>query len=681
MSMRDLAEEFITLRLSPLARSWPEGLFQASGRGGLNELAIERLSHLEVRTPEEAIAAAERVVGAPTPEEQAQRLASVGSWEHWNRVSCSGGGSGGANECFGYQEGSEGGFDSDDFEREGRRTSPAIEKDWGAHIDPSAFEEISDEEEDAGARPTAAKPTEDDVGARSTAPKPAEASDSSSSSSESDSSSSEEDGGSGRGEGDPQSDEDIDVVELSPAMPKHAQAVAAEEIVQPLRPKGALTKEAINSFREVCAAAEAGDLVAQLSRSNPMELFINANEALIQAFALNAAASTSADRRMTRLAEEKEALRHEVSVEVEKRRRAEASADAARGEAETARAEAEASKAEAGKAKEALAAEMDRLRAELKAAKDAEARQAKENSELRQRAQSLETFVVDNLDEATLSLTEVLQQIGTECRAPDFGDLDPIGDRAAFLKVVASSTEQSLKGFALMADRVAGQGVLQMLHDAGCNHLEAATSATSVAFGGQHLVTPPTDVCGAWRRLQEPWKAQGCEAVLELQKALRLRRVKALASPNRPSTSTPPPPKSNASSGMGVAPDIRDTFLELQMKKAFRYVIFKIEEKQKQIVVEKTGAITESYDDFLASLPENDCRYALYDFDFVTGENVQKSKIFFIAWSPSTSRIRAKMLYSTSKDRIKQELDGFHYEIQATDPSEVDLEVLRERAH
>lgn len=83
---------------------------------------------------------------------------------------------------------------------------------------------------------------------------------------------------------------------------------------------------------------------------------------------------------------------------------------------------------------------------------------------------------------------------------------------------------------------------------------------------------------------------------------------------------------------MGVAPNIRETFVELQMKKAFRYVIFKIEEKQKQVVVEKTGATTESYDDFLASLPENDCRYALYDFDFVTGENVQKSKIFFIAW-------------------------------------------------
>jgi len=49
--------------------------------------------------------------------------------------------------------------------------------------------------------------------------------------------------------------------------------------------------------------------------------------------------------------------------------------------------------------------------------------------------------------------------------------------------------------------------------------------------------------------------------------------------------------------------------------------------------------------------------------------------------SPSTSRIRAKMLYATTKDRFRRELDGVHYEIQATDPTEMDLEVLRERAH
>ncbi|KAG7568793.1 Actin-depolymerizing factor homology domain [Arabidopsis thaliana x Arabidopsis arenosa] len=137
----------------------------------------------------------------------------------------------------------------------------------------------------------------------------------------------------------------------------------------------------------------------------------------------------------------------------------------------------------------------------------------------------------------------------------------------------------------------------------------------------------------------------------------------------------------NATSGMGVADQSKTTFLELQRKKTHRYVVFKIDESKKQVVVEKTGNPTESYDDFLASLPENDCRYAVYDFDFVTSENCQKSKIFFFAWSPSTSRIRAKVLYSTSKDQFRRELQGIHYEIQATDPTEVDLEVLRERAN
>lgn len=88
----------------------------------------------------------------------------------------------------------------------------------------------------------------------------------------------------------------------------------------------------------------------------------------------------------------------------------------------------------------------------------------------------------------------------------------------------------------------------------------------------------------------------------------------------------------NASSGMDVAEHSKTTFLELQRKKAYRYVIFKIDDKKNEVVVEKTGGPAENYDDFTSSLPENDCRYAIYDFDFVTSENCQKSKIFFIAW-------------------------------------------------
>ncbi|KAL9399802.1 hypothetical protein Peur_008763 [Populus x canadensis] len=95
----------------------------------------------------------------------------------------------------------------------------------------------------------------------------------------------------------------------------------------------------------------------------------------------------------------------------------------------------------------------------------------------------------------------------------------------------------------------------------------------------------------------------------------------------------------NASSGIGVADHSKNIFIELQRKKVHRYVIFKIKEKKIEVVVEKTGEPSESYEDFATSLPDNDCRYAVHDFDFVTSENCPKSKIFFIAWGMKSRKM------------------------------------------
>ncbi|CAN6472284.1 unnamed protein product [Victoria cruziana] len=132
---------------------------------------------------------------------------------------------------------------------------------------------------------------------------------------------------------------------------------------------------------------------------------------------------------------------------------------------------------------------------------------------------------------------------------------------------------------------------------------------------------------------------------------------------------------------MAVSDDCKLKFLELKARRIYRYIVFKIEEKHKQVIVEKLGEPNQSYEDFAASLPADECRYAVYDFDFVTEENCQKSKIFFIAWSPDTSRVRSKMLYASSKDRFKRELDGIQVELQATDPTEMGLDVIRGRAN
>ncbi|KAK0586614.1 hypothetical protein LWI29_009734 [Acer saccharum] len=131
---------------------------------------------------------------------------------------------------------------------------------------------------------------------------------------------------------------------------------------------------------------------------------------------------------------------------------------------------------------------------------------------------------------------------------------------------------------------------------------------------------------------------------------------------------------------MAVHDDCKLKFLELKAKRNYRFIVFKIEEKIQQVTVEKLGEPNESYDDFTASLPADECRYAVYDLDFTTAENCQKSKIFFVAWSPDTSRIRSKMLYASSKDRFRRELDGVQVELQATDPSEMSFDIVKSRA-
>lgn len=90
--------------------------------------------------------------------------------------------------------------------------------------------------------------------------------------------------------------------------------------------------------------------------------------------------------------------------------------------------------------------------------------------------------------------------------------------------------------------------------------------------------------------------------------------------------------QANAASGMAVHDECKLKFLELKAKRTYRFIVFKIEEKQKQVIVEKLGEPAQSYEDFAKSLPADECRYAVYDFDFLTPENVQKSRIFFIAW-------------------------------------------------
>lgn len=85
-------------------------------------------------------------------------------------------------------------------------------------------------------------------------------------------------------------------------------------------------------------------------------------------------------------------------------------------------------------------------------------------------------------------------------------------------------------------------------------------------------------------------------------------------------------------SGVGVSSECLDAFQELKLGKKSKYIVFTLNKSVTEIVVEKKGAPTSTYDDFLADLPEAECRWAVYDFDYEKEDGGKRSKITFYSW-------------------------------------------------
>ncbi|KAM9918746.1 hypothetical protein OXX80_012884, partial [Metschnikowia pulcherrima] len=98
-----------------------------------------------------------------------------------------------------------------------------------------------------------------------------------------------------------------------------------------------------------------------------------------------------------------------------------------------------------------------------------------------------------------------------------------------------------------------------------------------------------------------------------------------------------------------------------------------------QIVVDKTSS-DDDYESFLAELPEDECKYAVYDFEYeIGGGEGKRTKIVFYTWSPDTAPVRSKMVYASSKDALRRALNGIAADIQGTDFSEVAYDSVLER--
>lgn len=124
-------------------------------------------------------------------------------------------------------------------------------------------------------------------------------------------------------------------------------------------------------------------------------------------------------------------------------------------------------------------------------------------------------------------------------------------------------------------------------------------------------------------------------------------------------------------SGISLDGDAVNMFYLIRSKSKYRWVIWKINDGSTEVVIDKLGDPSSTYTDFLRELPEEDCRYAVYDYAFIGPDGQKHSKIVFINWAPDVAKVKSKMMYASTKDFFKSNLEGLSLEFQGSDFEEI----------
>lgn len=140
-------------------------------------------------------------------------------------------------------------------------------------------------------------------------------------------------------------------------------------------------------------------------------------------------------------------------------------------------------------------------------------------------------------------------------------------------------------------------------------------------------------------------------------------------------------------SGVSVAPECVAAFNELKIGRQLKYIIYKLSDDYKEVVVEDKGTDPD-WEKFQSKLMNarsgykgkegKGPRYAVYDVDYeLEGGEGKRSKITFISWSPDEGTlVFPRMTYASSKEALKNALNGIAAEVQANRDDEIEYDTI-----
>jgi len=129
--------------------------------------------------------------------------------------------------------------------------------------------------------------------------------------------------------------------------------------------------------------------------------------------------------------------------------------------------------------------------------------------------------------------------------------------------------------------------------------------------------------------------------------------------------------------GIGIREECVNLFMHMKTRSAYKWMTFKVDDSGRYVVPDRLGNKNATFQEFVACLPDGQCRYAAYDYEYTSPERGSFSKLVFVNWAPDGCNIRTKMMFASTKDFFKGFLDGVGAELQACERDEIREEDMR----
>eukprot|EP00792_Barthelona_sp_PAP020_P005581 TRINITY_DN2713_c0_g2_i4.p1 TRINITY_DN2713_c0_g2~~TRINITY_DN2713_c0_g2_i4.p1 ORF type:complete len:135 (+),score=48.09 TRINITY_DN2713_c0_g2_i4:760-1164(+) len=128
-------------------------------------------------------------------------------------------------------------------------------------------------------------------------------------------------------------------------------------------------------------------------------------------------------------------------------------------------------------------------------------------------------------------------------------------------------------------------------------------------------------------------------------------------------------------SGITVSDNVVNVYQEMKIVTKNKFLLLKMNENKTEIVVDTLGSPEATHEDFLNALPEDDCRYAILDFDYEV-DGGRRTKEVLILWRPRGVDMKTKLVFASTKNILKSCLN-LGLETQATTVADLDKAELK----